>query len=462
MSYLNIPSTNTDPSYRYRMPRLQTKIEGRGNGIKTVLINVADVARSLKRPIAYPTKFFGSEIGAMSKYDPKEDRSIVNGAHEAPFLQGLLDKFIEKFVLCPRCGLPETDLEITKKGLIYSDCKACGAHEPADMAHKFSTFILKNPPEGAAQLAKKTKLDRAERQALRAEQQRKAAAKDGDEQNDEVDMDSPPEEQPTVARKSKSKDEKRPKKTKKTGDEQEDDVPSPEPQPEANGHSEEKKKKKKKKTLSDEMAQLTVSSPEVKDLVLRLSEYLNAKPRTVQEVWEEVRLLQISQDFDNAVKMHIFVSAFFGEPIAAQLPKKLDFLKKFIYDKEQQMNFLWALEIFTKEHPTALKHFPVMLKTLYDNDLLDEEVAIEWYNTPNVTDEEAGKLARATSAPFVEWLQTAEDEEDDEEEDEEEEEEPVKPTPKQVVAVASAPGAVSAPAPPASAKEEEDFNIDDI
>ena len=37
---LNIPSTLSDPHYRYKMPKIQTAIQGIGNGIKTKWANL--------------------------------------------------------------------------------------------------------------------------------------------------------------------------------------------------------------------------------------------------------------------------------------------------------------------------------------------------------------------------------------------------------------------------------------
>lgn len=146
---------NVLPNETSRMPVLQTKIEGKGNGIKTVVPNMSDVARSLQRPPTYPTKFFGCELGAQTSFDEKADRYIVNGAHDATRLRELLDTFIDKFVLCASCKNPETDLVITKNEMIIRDCKACGQRSNVDMRHKLTVFILKNPPK--VKKAKKSK-----------------------------------------------------------------------------------------------------------------------------------------------------------------------------------------------------------------------------------------------------------------------------------------------------------------
>ena len=55
-----------------------------------------------------PTKFFGIELGAQ--VTDKNDRYVVNGAHDAEKLQLLLEEFIKKFVLCAACDNPETTL----------------------------------------------------------------------------------------------------------------------------------------------------------------------------------------------------------------------------------------------------------------------------------------------------------------------------------------------------------------
>lgn len=139
---INIAGTRPidDPAYRYQMPRLQTKIEGRGNGIKTVVVNMNEVAQALHRDPAEVTKFFGTELGAQTTYNAETAKSVVNGAHQVGDMQNHLSRYIEAFVLCNACRLPETQYKM-KSGIIHQKCAACGTSEPVDMSHKLVTFI---------------------------------------------------------------------------------------------------------------------------------------------------------------------------------------------------------------------------------------------------------------------------------------------------------------------------------
>ena len=60
--------------------------------------------------VSDPTKYFGCELGAQTTIDHKTDKYIVNGSHTADKMQDILDGFIQKFVLCPKCENPETTL----------------------------------------------------------------------------------------------------------------------------------------------------------------------------------------------------------------------------------------------------------------------------------------------------------------------------------------------------------------
>ncbi|CAH8491088.1 unnamed protein product [Schistosoma mattheei] len=152
---ININREVEDTFYRYKMPKLTAKVEGKGNGIKTVIVNVSDIAKALYRKPIYLTKFFGCELGAQIHVDEKNERYIVNGAHQAEKLQELLDGFIKKFVLCQSCGNPETTMHVNKRGgTVATTCKACGSQGQLDVTHRLTQYIVKNPPEPEATPAK--------------------------------------------------------------------------------------------------------------------------------------------------------------------------------------------------------------------------------------------------------------------------------------------------------------------
>ncbi|KAI3893715.1 hypothetical protein MKX03_006145 [Papaver bracteatum] len=131
----NIGAGNSDDAfYRYKMPRMLTKIEGRGNGTRTNVVNMVGIAKALARPASYTTKYFGR-------------MALVNGSHDTAKLAGFLENFIKKFVQCYGCGNPETEVIITKTKMIQLKCAACGFVSDVDVRDKLTAFIVKNPPE---------------------------------------------------------------------------------------------------------------------------------------------------------------------------------------------------------------------------------------------------------------------------------------------------------------------------
>lgn len=143
---VNVNRNLSDQFYRYKMPKIIAKVEGKGNGIKTVIVNMVEVAKALNRPPMYPTKFFGCVLGAQTNFD-KNERYIVNGSHDSNKLQDILDSFIQKYVLCPGCQNPETDLHVSaKRGLISTSCKACGYSGVLPHKDKLAAYIIKCPP----------------------------------------------------------------------------------------------------------------------------------------------------------------------------------------------------------------------------------------------------------------------------------------------------------------------------
>ncbi|KAK1377539.1 putative eukaryotic translation initiation factor 5-1 [Heracleum sosnowskyi] len=171
MALQNIGAGNKDDVFnRYKMPRMITKIEGPGNGIKTNVVNMVDIAKALGRPSAYTTKYFGCELGAQFKYNVKTATSHVNGARDTAKLAGLLENFVKKYVQCyGRCN-PETEIIMTKTQMVSLKCAACGHLSDVDMRDK----LIKNPPEKKGEA-----LDEEQKKLKKEGEKQKESTKDG-------------------------------------------------------------------------------------------------------------------------------------------------------------------------------------------------------------------------------------------------------------------------------------------
>ena len=125
-----------DDYYRYKMPSMIIKVEGKGNGIKTIITNLDAIGLALNRSPDIILKYFSFSLGTIA-----EKNNIIKGPHKNETLNDVLNNFIAKYVQCSKCSLPETTFNITKN-ILTMDCKACGHIQNADQS-KISDYILK-------------------------------------------------------------------------------------------------------------------------------------------------------------------------------------------------------------------------------------------------------------------------------------------------------------------------------
>ena len=404
MSRMNIAGVTPvdDPSYRYQMPRLQAKVEGRGNGIKTLIVNVTDIGLSLNREPPEICKFFGTELGSLTNFsqDKGVDRALVNGNHSAQDLQAMLCRYIENFVLCKQCRLPETTYKI-KAGLISQKCAACGNKDAVDMTHKLTTFILAQHKR-AKELA-----------AQNGEKKAQKDKKDKKENTDEAAADDDNEKE--VKKKQKDKKDKGDDSAKKSPKSRSADVADEFADAENNGDDE-------------------TDSKATEDSIERIKSWMvEHGDATHQQILEEIRSIQTLASLPPACRIIIYLGTAFSENVISgkEIQKNKTILALLAASNIQQRQLISSFEWFCGTRcPQLQKYFPVLLKNLFDEELIEEDVFFEW-SSDTVRNEysvdesmityETLEQLKQSAAPFIKWLAEAEEEgdgDDDEDDDE--------------------------------------------
>jgi len=381
---LNVNRNVQDAFYRYKMPRLQAKVEGKGNGIKTVVVNMVDIARALARPPTYVTKYFGCELGAQTQFDIKAERYIVNGCHDAGKMQDMLDGFIKKFVLCEKCENPETVLKV-KKNMIGASCKACGHIYTLDMRHKLTTFIVKNPPEKDIDSQGSSQTEKKDRKKEK-EEKKKGGTKNGgsDENNEDDDW----------------------------GDDADDGVWISDTSAEAIA-------KRAQEQLTSGISGLVIDSDMEKTEEERINiffKYVQVKKGMInsavaKEILAEAERLEIKNKAPVVLCELLFNDKMFKEK---QINKYAKLLLRFTHENPKGQKYLiGGIEKTVESFEAALlPKVPHIFKELFEEDVLEEEVILEWakkVSKKNVSKELAQKI-HDKAAPFIKWLQEAEEE----------------------------------------------------
>jgi hypothetical protein len=74
---LNVNRGVSDAFYRYKMPKLLAKVEGKGNGIKTVIVNMVDIAKALGRPPTCKSEIVWIKVTTVGYLNPTLQTTIT-------------------------------------------------------------------------------------------------------------------------------------------------------------------------------------------------------------------------------------------------------------------------------------------------------------------------------------------------------------------------------------------------
>jgi len=371
MSVMNVgmKDVQSDGTYRYKMEKIQTKIEGRGNGIKTVLLNIANISRGtgvtigMRTSPEYVTKYLGTECGASSIWDKKRDVGIVNGVHEPEALQQYLFGFMDFFILCPTCRLPELKHKF-KSSKVSAKCFGCGWKGKIQSGHKVMKYIIKNPMKTKI----KTQIPKA-----------------GPGKLDNLDgpMKETPEGEFDFKQWHVDKDK------------------SP-------MHEERKIEKDLQMKMIENFSNEELNSP-----LALLRFILNRPGVSLVEMVSEFQRIRLAHQLDNAeLKLaKILVDAVFDftsiATIMASIDRHKDFLSYYTNDKTCAFFLISYMEeeIVVKN---ILDQTPFILEKFYDCDVFNEDFLVEWFNRQPedsyiLQDREDVLDVKRHAEPFVNW-----------------------------------------------------------
>jgi len=361
----------SDAGSRYKTRQLQVQIVGKSKMMKTMLVNILDIAKDMQVPPSYVGTFMGYEIGAQAKWDPKKperQQAFLSGEHDTKDLSKIALQFIHEVILCPGCHLPEIVTEVDD-GKVNGRCRACGGLNELKITNeKFKRYILNHPPatkggsfSGSKNIKEK---DIAVKKQVAKQNERERAEKVG-----EVE-------------------ESVPKKRSKEDDENivwYSDT------------SDEAARARREKMLPDAVAKvINKKIPEVAEVgaVLqspdKLLELRNSCGITDAEFIPVLFLAIVPKDAQNL----------------SSIVSNKGIIRKFIGDRDSQIALLRSIEKFYGEtQPSLVSKIAPFVKELYDEELLDEENVLIWFDNQNG----AIQKVRDSIAPLIKWFKETEE-----------------------------------------------------
>ena len=99
------------------------KVEGHHEGNKTIVTNFTQITECIRREGEHLSRFLFKELATPGQID--NDRLILTRKLSSSQINEKIEKYVEAFVKCSKCGKPDTEM-IKEKEKTFLKCMACG------------------------------------------------------------------------------------------------------------------------------------------------------------------------------------------------------------------------------------------------------------------------------------------------------------------------------------------------
>jgi len=456
----------SDPSSRYKTKQLQVQTVGKSKMIRSVFVNILEVAKSMQVPPSYIVTFMGYEIGAQAKFDekkPERQQASLSGEHATKDLSRICRQFIQEVLLCPVCGLPELLISVEAGKNVIGNCRACGGQSPLPITNeKFKRYIINHPPStskgafgGNKTGEKKETVSRKDNSKKReksdAEDADNKSTAEGSETNGSVSGNGELSNGNAISSGSSSSNHT----SNNTGGggnaivrKQKGKTPSEKDTNHDHHHhhddddgvvwfsdtSEAAAKQRREQMLpsSNVLRQVIdtgsavnnnsrkeeISMQDIKAVLRRNGNSTSNSNGDVDRMLvEELKKLQVSKKTSDETLVALLIESLLepdSDPIAAVKSNK-NILAKLLNSENIAYTILDTIEKVCAAHSHKLaKKTSLIVKEFYDNDLIEEDMIIKWFNRKSANQVPA---IRAEIAPLISWFNEAEEESSESEND---------------------------------------------
>ena len=105
---------------RFELPKAKGHLEGN----KTIISNFIQIADTLRRPAEHLLKYLLKELATPGEI--RRSFLVLGSKVPASKINEKIKEYAIEFVLCPKCGKPDTELIKEAGGFTSLKCSACG------------------------------------------------------------------------------------------------------------------------------------------------------------------------------------------------------------------------------------------------------------------------------------------------------------------------------------------------